>query len=219
MENKGATVGPKGLIKKDELVRIIIQCLYALGYSNSAACLELESGIRCKSQEFESLESLVLNAKWDDCIRNLDRISGLTDEIRASAVFLLLEQCLLECLNSGDVMQALDILRKRFSSLKIDKEMLHKLSYELLSLQGWGLSCINCDEVFELRKRLISNLEKVLPPPITLPERRLEYLLEMAVCSQIDGCMYHSSSDMISLYRDHCCSRNHFPTGTKQVWL
>lgn len=217
MENMETAVGPKGLIKKHELVRIIIQCLYSLGYSKSAACLESESCITCKSPEFESLESQILNGNWDDCIGSLDKINGLTDETRASAFFLVLEQRLLECLNCGDISLALDILRKQFSALKIGTEMVHKLSYELFSLKGLGLGCIDYDAVHELRKRLLSKLEKVLPPPITLPERRLEHLVEMAISAQIDGCIYHSSSDMISLYRDHHCDRNQFPTETIQV--
>ncbi|KAL0437314.1 UNVERIFIED_CONTAM: WD repeat-containing protein WDS [Sesamum radiatum] len=219
MENMETRVGPKGLIKKHELVRIIIQCLYSIGYSKSAACLESESCITCKSPELESLESQILKANWDDCIRNLDKINGLTDETRASALFLVLKQCLLECLDSGDISLALNILQKHLSALKIGKEKVHKLSYELLSLKGQGLGFIDYDAVHELRKRLLSDLKKVLPPPITLPEGRLEHLVEMAVCAQVDGCIYHSSSDMISLYRDHHCDRGHFPTETIQVEL
>lgn len=216
-KDTGTVVGPRGLIKKHELVRIIIQCLYSLGYSKAAAYLESESGIMCKSPEFESLESQILDGNWDDCVQSLDKIKGLTDETRASVSFLVLEQCLLECLDCGNISLALDILRKQFSSLKISTEMVHKLSYELLSLKGLGLGCINSDSVQELRKRLLSNLEKVLPPPITLPERRLEHLVEMAISALIDGCTYHSSSDPISLYRDHHCDRDQFPTKTFQV--
>ncbi|KAK4441549.1 WD repeat-containing protein WDS [Sesamum alatum] len=217
MENLETMVGPKGLIKKHELVRIIIQCLYSLGYSKSAACLESESCIACKSPELESLESQILKANWDDCIRSLDEINGLPNETRASALFLVLKQCLLECLDCGNISLALDILQKQLSALKIGKEKVHRLSYELLSLKGLGLGFIDYDAVHELRKRLLSDLENVLPPPITLPKRRLEDLVEMAVCAQVDGCIYHSSSDTISLYRDHHCDRDHFPTETIQI--
>ncbi|KAL6527716.1 hypothetical protein OROMI_029527 [Orobanche minor] len=216
MENMGTMVGPKGLIKKHELVQIIIQCLYSLGYNMSAACLETESRIACKSPEFESLESQILSGNWGDCIRSLDKTNGLADETRSSALFLVLKQWLLECLNCGDISLALDLLRKQFSSL-LGKEKLHNLSYELLSPKGWGLGCTDCDLIHELRKRLLLKLEKVLPPPITLPERRLEHLVEMAICAQVDGCIYHSSSDMVSLYKDHHCDRSQFPTETFQV--
>ncbi|GER41156.1 transducin family protein / WD-40 repeat family protein [Striga asiatica] len=215
MENKGTMVGPKGLVRKHELVRIIVQCLYSLGYSRSASCLETESCITLKSCEFEALESQILNANWDDCIRSLNKMDTLADEMRSSALFIVLEQCLLECLNSGHIPVALDLLRRKFSALKIGKEKLHELSYGLISLKGWG--CTDSDGVLELRERLILKLEKILPPPITLPERRLEHLVEMAVCAQIESCMYHSSSDVVSLYRDHHCDRSQFPTETIQI--
>ena len=212
-------IGPRGLIKTQELVRIIIQCLYALGYSKSAACLESESSITCKSPEFELLESLILDGNWGDCIECLHKITGLDDETRASVSFLVLEQCLLECLDCGNISLALDMMRKQFSSLKIGAEIVHRLSYELLSLKGLRLGCIDSDSVQDLRKKLISNLEKVLPPPITLPERRLEHLVEMAISAWVDSCVYHTSSGSVSLYRDHHCDRDQFPTETTQVIL
>ncbi|KAG8370848.1 hypothetical protein BUALT_Bualt13G0026000 [Buddleja alternifolia] len=216
MEGMG-TVGPKGRIKKHELVRIIIQCLHSLGYSKAATCLESESCISCKSAEFELIESQILNASWDDCIKSLQQINDVTDETRASASFLVLKQCLLECLNSGDISMALEVLQKQLASLRIGREKAHKLSYELVTLKALGLCCIDCDPVNESRKGLLLQLEKVLPPPITLPERRLESLVESAVSAQIDGCMYHSSPDMISLYRDHHCNRDQFPTESIQI--
>ncbi|KAL1550098.1 WD repeat-containing protein WDS [Salvia divinorum] len=210
-------IGPRGLIKKQELVRIIIQCLYALGYSKSATCLESESGITCKSPEFELFESHILDGNWGDCIECLHKINGMDDETRASVSFLILEQCLLECLDCGNISLALDMMRKQFSSLKIGAEMVHRLSYELLTLKGLRLGCIDSDSVQELRKKLLSNLEKVLPPPITLPERRLEHLVEMAISALVDSCIYHTSSDSVSLYRDHHCDRDQFPTETTQI--
>ncbi|XP_073292331.1 WD repeat-containing protein WDS homolog isoform X2 [Primulina huaijiensis] len=217
MENTGIMIGPKGMIKKNEFVRIIAQCLYSLGYKKTAACLELESCISCKSPELELIESHVLNGDWDGCLESLAKIDGLTDETKASAMFFVLEQRLLESLKGGDISSALDVLWKQIPMLKIGKEKVHKLSYELLSLNEFGLGCIDCDVVHELRKSLLAQLQSVLPQPITLPERRLEHLIEMAICAQIDGCIYHSSSNMTSLYRDHCCVRDQFPTETIQI--
>ena len=55
MENSSELLGLKELIRKHEFVRIIIQCLYSLGYSKSASSLEAESGISYKSLEFKLL--------------------------------------------------------------------------------------------------------------------------------------------------------------------
>ncbi|KAJ7972565.1 WD repeat-containing protein 26 [Quillaja saponaria] len=68
-----------------------------------------------------------------------------------------------------------------------------------------------------LRKKLLTELEKLLPPPIALLERRLEHLVESTVTAWTDSCMYHSSLDAISLYEDHCCGRDQIPTETTQI--
>ncbi|KAL3531171.1 hypothetical protein ACH5RR_010493 [Cinchona calisaya] len=214
MEN--LMIGPKGgLIKKHEFVRIIIQCLYSLGYRKSAVCLESESGISYKSADFESLESHILNGNWDDCVSSINKLKSLGDETRASALFIVFKHCLLECLNRGDNALALEILRKQVVGLQ-DEENVHNLAVGLLFLKELGLSKIDNGLIHELRERLLFEMEKVLPPPITLPERRLEHLVEMAVGAQIDNCVYHSS-DAVSLYEDHHCSRDNFPTETVQI--
>ncbi|XP_009629555.1 WD repeat-containing protein WDS homolog isoform X2 [Nicotiana tomentosiformis] len=217
MENPLENLGSKHLIKKHEFVRIIIQCLYSLGYRKSAVSLESESGIAYKSDELESLESHILDANWDACIDCLNRLNGLTNETRASALFLVLKQCLLEYLNRGDDSSALEILQKQISGLQVEKEKVHKLAFGFLSLKELGLGKVDLDVIFNLRNCLLMELEKVLPPPITLPERRLEYLVEMAVWSKIDNCVYHNSVDAVSLYEDHHCDGSQFPTKTTQI--
>ncbi|XP_021893774.1 WD repeat-containing protein 26 isoform X1 [Carica papaya] len=71
--------------------------------------------------------------------------------------------------------------------------------------------------ICDLRKRLLTELETLLPPPIVLPERRLEHLAETAITAQIDSCLYHNSLDDVSLYEDHCCGRDQIPTETVQI--
>lgn len=217
MENPLENLGSKHLIKKHEFVRIIIQCLYSLGYRKSAVSLESESGIAYKSDELESLESHILDANWDACIDRLNRLNGLTNETRVPALFLVLKQCLSEYLNRGDDSSALEILQKQISGLQVEKEKVHKLAFGFLSLKELGLGKADLDVISNLRNFLLMELEKVLPPPITLPERRLEYLVEMAVWSKIDNCVYHNSVDAISLYEDHHCDGSQFPTKTTQV--
>ncbi|CAI9107523.1 OLC1v1006896C2 [Oldenlandia corymbosa var. corymbosa] len=209
-------IGPKGVIKKREFVRIIVQCLSSLGYGKSAECLESESGVSYRSPDFESLESQIINAKWDDCIDSLNKIKFSSDETRDSALFLVFKQCLLECLSDGNGAVALEILRKQVAGLRLGEEKVHNLALSLLSLTDLGSSKIDDGIVQELRKKLLIELENLLPPPITVSERRLEHLVERAVVAQIDNCFYHTS-DSISLYEDHKCSRDNFPTKTIQI--
>ncbi len=45
-----------------------------------------------------------------------------------------------------------------------------------------------------------------------LPENRLAVLLETVKQTQIDTCLYHTAASSPSLYSDHSCPREHFPT-------
>ncbi|XP_074279055.1 WD repeat-containing protein WDS homolog [Silene latifolia] len=209
-------LGQKGLIKKHEFVRVLIQCLYSLGLYKSASCLESESGIAYKSKEFEVIESEIINAKWEECIKSLHGINGLTDEMRCSTLYLVIKQYLFECLSNGDDSTALAILQKRVSSLKMGTEKVHRLACNMLVYNGKGVGEMS-DNVVELRKKLLVELEKLLPSPVTLPERRLEHLVESALSSQIDSCLYHNSIGPVSLYEDHCCGRDQIPTETVQI--
>lgn len=217
MENRSALLGPRRLIKRHELVRIVIQCLYTLGYDRSASALEIESGVRCKSSELELLGSLILKGNWDDSINALNALDCSAEDSRNSALFLVFKQCFLEYLNRGDDTLALAVLRERVSKLGVTMEKVQNLSCSILSLKEIELGVMNDNVVQELRRRLLIELEKLLPPPIALPEGRLEHLIEAAVMSQIDLCAYHNSPGVVSLYEDHCCGRDQIPTETVQV--
>ncbi|GAB4856167.1 hypothetical protein Ancab_040538 [Ancistrocladus abbreviatus] len=218
MENDSSLMlGPKGLIKKHEFVRVIIQCLYSLGYAKSASCLESQSGISCKLKDFEVLEPEVLGANWEDCISTINRIKGLTDEMRSSAIFLVFKQCLLECISHGDCLAALNVLQKQIAASNLGKDQVHDLALDMLSAKLTRNNTINEVVIYELRRKLLVELESLFPPPITLPERRLEHLVETALSSQIDSCMYHNSGSQISLYENHSCNRGQIPTQTFQV--
>ncbi|OMO90532.1 hypothetical protein CCACVL1_07348 [Corchorus capsularis] len=217
MENSPTMLGSKGLIKKHEFVRLIIQCLYSFGYNRSASCLESESGICYKSVDFEMLESQILRGDWDDCIDTVNKMKDLEDDTRSSVLFLLFKQCFLEFLSCGDDSSALSILRKQVPMLHMSKEKVHKLAYNILSLKKMELGKLDEDVISELRRRLVMELGKQLPPPIVLPERRLEHLVETSVTAQIDSCIYHNSQDVVSVYEDHCCGRDQIPTETVQI--
>ncbi|KAG8641863.1 WD repeat-containing protein WDS homolog isoform X2 [Manihot esculenta] len=216
MENSATMIGPKGMIKQHEFVRVIIQSLYSLGYRKSASCLESESGISYKSVDLELLESQIPEGNWNICIDTLNGIKELVDETRASALFLVFKQCMLECLSCGDDSLALAVLRKKVPAL-LGRENICNLAYSLLNLKKKDLSNLDENSIFEQRRRLLTELEKLLPPPTVLPERRLEHLVETAVTAQIDSCMYHNSQEEVSLYEDHCCTREQIPTETIQV--
>ncbi|XP_028958390.1 WD repeat-containing protein WDS homolog isoform X2 [Malus domestica] len=92
---------------------------------------------------------------------------------------------------------------KEVSTLHVDRGKVHNLARSTLSSKEMEQRKIDDIAVCELRKKLLQELEKLFPPPITLLENRMEHLVETAVLSQIDSCMYHNLSDAVSLYADH----------------
>lgn len=216
MENS-QVLGARGMIRRSELIRVIIQSLYSLGYKKAASSLESESGISSESAEYALLRSQILDGRWNDCIQTLNMIEDLVEETRASACFLILQQWFLDFLNSGDDSSALWVLQKLISPLRVDKKKIHELACGVVSLReiGWGGK--DDTSVVDLRRKLLIEFKRLLPPPIAIPDRRLEHLIETALAFQQDSCIYHYSSDSVSLYEDHCCSRDQLPTETTQV--
>ena len=52
-----------------------------------------------------------------------------------------------------------------------------------------------------------------------IPEGRLASLLQQVKQTQIDKCLYHNTSKSPSLYSDHICDRNQFPSSIAQCLL
>lgn len=207
--NPSDTLGSKGLIKKHEFIRIILQSLYSLGYTKTASLLESESGVSYKSSEFQLFESHVLNGNWDACVTFLNSITEILGDSVESALFLVFRQSVMEYLKRGEDGLALDVLRKRVSALRVDRFKVHSLANSVVNL--------NDDGDGDLRGKLLMDLEKLLPPPISIPDGRLEHLVETTVTAWVDSCLYHSSSNPVSLYEDHSCGRDQFPTTTTQI--
>ncbi|CAA6655362.1 unnamed protein product [Spirodela intermedia] len=194
----GKKLGKRGLIERTEFVRVIIQCLYSLGYRKSAAALELESGVPLDSPLFSSLLPLVIAGQWEDCVDIIGRLEDLPEETRATAAFLVWSESFMELLNStggedGTLSSALNVLRQRISPLGVDRRRVHKLARCLVSLEGASSPCIR------------------------LPGQRLEHLVEMALLEQRASCIYHNSTEPISLYEDHKCDPDQIPSQTVQI--
>lgn len=51
-----------------------------------------------------------------------------------------------------------------------------------------------------------------ISPSVMLPANRLAVLLQTIKQSQIDTCLFHTASSSPSLYSDHSCPRERFPT-------
>ncbi|KAB2051889.1 hypothetical protein ES319_A12G083200v1 [Gossypium barbadense] len=213
-------VGSKGVIKKVEFVRIIAKALYSLGYIRSGAHLEEESGIALHSSIINVFMRQVLEGDWDESVATLHNI-GLTDEmIIKSASFLILEQKFFEFLDEEKVMDALKTLRTEISPLCINHGRVRELSLSIVSPSHCFTVRSPKQNTSRARSRtkLLEELQKLLPPTVMIPERRLEHLVEQALGLQRDACMFHNSLDEeISLFADHQCARDQIPSYALQV--
>ncbi|MQL81314.1 hypothetical protein Taro_013773 [Colocasia esculenta] len=211
----GGKLGRRGLIDRTEFVRVIIQCLYSLGYRNAAAALESESGVPLDSPEFASLLPQVISGRWEDCVDVIGRFEHVPEEARTMAAFLVWSESFLELLSGGEggmLSSALDVLRRRISPLGVERHLVHRLARRLVTLEGKA-----AEDVVRQRVGLLVGLAELLPPWFRLPGGRLEQLVEMALLEQRASCIYHNSPDPISLYEDHRCSPDQIPSRTAQI--
>ncbi|BAS78214.1 Os02g0294600 [Oryza sativa Japonica Group] len=218
-QGKEVMVGSKGVIKRDEFVRIITKALYSLGYEKSGAVLEEESGITLHSPTVNLFRRQVLDGNWDSAVVTLKKVGLLDENIVKSAIFLILEQKFLELLRNDNVMGAIRTLQSEITPLGVNKKRVHELSgciisspqHVLLGFSKLGIESSNS------RLKLLEELQKVLPPTVMVPERRLENLLEQALTVQREACYFHNSIDGLSLYTDHHCGKDQLPSCTVQV--
>ncbi|KAK9093229.1 hypothetical protein Syun_028140 [Stephania yunnanensis] len=213
-------VGSKRIMRKVEFVRIITNALYSLGYKKSGALLEEESGIALHSSVVNLLQEQVLSGKWDESVATLQKIGQLDETTLKLASFLILEQKFFELLSKEKIMDALKTLRTELAPLSINVSRLHDLSMCIISpshCMSLGFSFEDCLSA-KSRSKFLGALQKLLPPTVMIPERRLEYLVEQALNVQREACVFHNSLDRaLSLYSDHQCGRDLIPSQTLQV--
>ncbi|XP_061357672.1 WD repeat-containing protein 26 homolog [Gastrolobium bilobum] len=217
-EGDDEIVGSKGVIKREEFVRIIARALYSLGYKKSGAYLEEESGIHLHSSVVNLFMQQILDGDWDQSIATLNKI-GLADErIVREASFLILEQKYFELLDGEKVMDALKTLRTEIAPLCFNSGRIRELSSRIVSQCGQvGTSRQDIVGV-RSRSKLLEELQKLLPPSVMIPEKRLEHLVEQALILQREACLFHNSLDKeMSLYSDHHCGKTQIPCRTLQI--
>jgi len=217
-EGDGEVVGSRGVIKREEFVRIITKALYSLGYKKSGARLEEESGIPLHSSIVNLCMQQILDGHWDESIVTLSKIGLVEENVLRAASFLILEQKFFELLDGEKVMDALKTLRTEITPLCSDSSRIRQLSSYMLSPCGQVGSSRRGIVQVRTRSKLLEELQNLLPPTILIPEKRLEHLVEQALILQREACMFHNSLDReMSLYSDHHCGKTQIPSRTLQV--
>lgn len=219
-QGKEVMVGSKGVIKREEFVRIITKALYSLGYEKTGAVLEEESGITLHSPSVNLFRKQVIDGHWDNAVATLNKIGLVDENVVHSAAFLILEQKFFELLRNDNVMGAMKTLRSEITPLGVNRKRVHELSSYIISCSPQQLFHVFSElgiDSSNSRLKLLEELQKVLPPTVMVPERRLENLVEQALTVQRDACYFHNSIDGLSLYTDHHCGKDQIPSRTLQV--
>lgn len=177
-------------LSRTEVVRLITQSLYSLGYQRSAQLLEDESRIQLLSAEVAKFRRGVLEGRWDEAAGHIPALGLASAEAARAARFLLLEQQYLELVDEQAFEPALALLRDQLVPLSAFSERLPALASCLLCAQagelrercGWAALGAGASEVrAAARHRLLHGLQALLPPRALLPERRMEALLLQAL--------------------------------------
>ncbi|XP_047320015.1 WD repeat-containing protein 26 homolog [Impatiens glandulifera] len=214
------TVGSKGVIKREEFVKIITRALYSLGYNKAGALLQEESGIQVHSSAVSIFMQQVVDGKWDESLATLRKINFCDETNVKSASFLVLEQKFLELLREKKIMDAIGTLRNEITPLSVNVGRVHELATWVISPSRSASSgqCNNDYSDQSSRSTFLEELKKLLPAAVMVPESRLIDLVEQAIDMQRVKCTYHNCNDSeASLLTDHHCGENQIPSQTSQV--
>ncbi|KAL1854769.1 hypothetical protein Daus18300_011365 [Diaporthe australafricana] len=211
---------------REEITRLMIQALSEMGYQSAAENLSKESGYELESRTVAAFRAAVLNGQWTEAEQLLFGAAAAGDGasragnglVLAEGVdrddmrFRIRQQKFLELLEQGDYRPALTVLRNELTPL-------NRNGAESLSPL---IMCRTPDDVKakaawdgaqgESRHSLLSQLSRCISPSVMLPEHRLAVLLQQFKDQQAESCIWHTSAVSPSLYSDHTCDRNRFPT-------
>jgi len=219
---------------REELTRILIQGLKDMGYEDSANSLSSESGYELESSEVASFRAAILSGRWVQAERILaghysdDGGGGAYPEeqgivlaehaSRDQMLFWIRKQKFLELLVRRDLLSALKVLREELTPLHHDTYQLHTLSGLLMCTQAELETQLRWPEDPEdARQRLLEDLTNSIAPSVMIRDHRLAELLDHVKRAQINGCRYHNTSEPPSLYSDHECSQQAFPSSTDMI--
>jgi len=138
----GTTLYDDSYVDREEFVRLVIQSLRDVGYVESAATLETESGYSMEAPEVSDFRQYILDGSWGKAEAALMRLAVSDDEGLWDAKFLISQQKYLELLEAKKTTAALHVLRNELAPLNVDSDQLHTLS-----------SFIMCSEPDDLRQR------------------------------------------------------------------
>ncbi|KAG0182694.1 hypothetical protein DFQ29_002824 [Apophysomyces sp. BC1021] len=118
----GDSNGMLNRIRKEELVRLILQTLQDLGYREAANVLQRDSHVSLESPTVAQFREAVLGGDWDTTESVLPSLCREHPGDLAQATFLVRQQKFLELLESRKTMKALHVLRNELTPMELNVE-------------------------------------------------------------------------------------------------
>ncbi|VDP01173.1 unnamed protein product, partial [Soboliphyme baturini] len=208
--------------KPPELFRFTVE------NSDTVKVLMNESGCRMELPIATRFRENVLSGQWDAVLKEVYSLQPyLTKPQHLTEMkFMILEQKYLELVRSGQLLEALLVLREEITPLHFSMDHVHRLSsYLMFSSSSELRQYFGCDAFDgKSREKLMQKLQGYLPASVILPPRRLETLVNQALQWQRYKCILHnlkeepaSLSLEMSLLSDHSCSRATLPCHTSCI--
>ncbi|GJU19329.1 CTLH, C-terminal LisH motif-containing protein [Tanacetum coccineum] len=211
---------------KSGICRIHSRCSQIFSGKENGACpfYEEESGIPFQSSTVTVFIQQILDGNWDGSLASLRKIGILDESVIKSASFMILQQKFLELLDREKMTEALKTLRTEISPLSVNSDRVRELSFYLLSsTMPHTNGAVNGSSGLRVvkpkpRSELLEELQKLFPPTVLIPDKRLLQLVEQALDLQREACLFHNSSlGETSLFTDHQCGRDQIPSQTVQM--
>ena len=207
--SRASTVGPRGLIRRAEYVRLLQQALNGLGYADLAASLGEASGSPAEAPPALALRAAVAAGDWEAALASLPGLGlGGAGPRARSAAYIILREQFLEALAAGDAGVALKVLRGRLAGLAPSPAHLRALSACLVAPPGVaGLTAEAGGwpgPGAGSRAAALRALGEAAPGGALLPPARLEVLVEQALDAQLAAARFHNGPAPTprSLFRD-----------------
>ncbi|KAJ1677533.1 hypothetical protein EV182_005968, partial [Spiromyces aspiralis] len=201
-----------------ELVRLMLQQLQDMGYTDSFRTLERESGLQLEDPVTAEFRRNVLGGNWDAVESYL--LSNVNEHNRRSVQFIIRQQQFLELLEEQRIKKALSILQQELVHICDSPAHLHYLSRLLMcsTSEELRLAAKWAGVKGGSRMSVLEALQRYIPPCQMVPPHRLETLLGQAAKYQrCDDCEFHVRNDIQSLFVDHYCPRSLFPQKTVKI--
>eukprot|EP00049_Salpingoeca_infusionum_P008236 m.134201 g.134201 ORF g.134201 m.134201 type:complete len:805 (+) comp13954_c0_seq10:378-2792(+) len=194
-----------------EVVRLMAQELFELGFTETLACLQREAAISREPDTVSTLRRMILSGNWNEALKLCDKVKFRTSNYQRTARGVLFTQEYLHTIKSRGPLQALRMLRTEGFAASMAPETVTAL------FKGKQSDQCACCVTPPQTAQVWTDIEVLLSTEAVVPTGRLRHLLQQAIESQEAACVYHVPGASTSLLQDHCCDSTLFPQHQQRI--